>query len=280
MGSKIKVLPAGIVCDTCNNYFAIKVENPILSHDAFRNIRGYYQVPNKKGKMPTVKGIIAGTDIAIALNLNKDNTLNIQPENEKDRQQFKELYEDRIVSSTFTPLLFPIDINPPKKAMSRFLAKMALEALAYRFVKEEKWLQYIADNNHFDPIRNFARYGIGEEWPYYQRRIFPEETQMKHPETKKWVQVGFGHDIMLTSRKETYFHFFYYGMEFTINLGGRSVAGYKEWLQFHQNISPLIERLGIKRFEKINNQKVQYFLDGDFNTNNGIRFDRENLNKF
>ena len=140
MGSKKKILPKGIVCDKCNNYFAIKVENPLLSHDAFRNIRGYYQVPNKKGKMPTVKGIIAGTDIEISFNLNKDSTLNIQPENEKDRQLFKELYKDKVSNSTFPSLLFPLNFNPPKKEMSRFLAKMALEALVYRFLNDERWI--------------------------------------------------------------------------------------------------------------------------------------------
>lgn len=66
-------------------------------------------------------------------------------------------------------------------------------------------------------------------------------------------------------------------MEFTINLGGCSVKGYEEWLTTHNNISPLVERLGINRVEKINNGKVEYYLEGDFNTNQGIKFDRDNI---
>ncbi len=32
IGSKKRVLPCGVVCDKCNNYFARKVEEPVLSH--------------------------------------------------------------------------------------------------------------------------------------------------------------------------------------------------------------------------------------------------------
>ncbi|TRX32557.1 HNH endonuclease [Flavobacterium sp. ZT3R18] len=280
MGSRKKILPKGIVCDKCNNYFAIKVENPILSHKAFRNIRGYYQVPNKKGKMPSVIGFIDGTNIEISLNLNKDNTLNIQPENESDRDRFKELYEDKLTDSTFPALLFIVDINPPKRDMSRFLAKMALETLVYRFVDDEKWVEEIINESHYDLIRNYARYGKGvDEWPYHKRRIFPEETQMRHPDTGEWVQIGFGSDTMLTSRKETYFVFLYYGMEFAINLGGPSVKGYEEWLIKHNNISPLVERIGVERIEKIVNKQTEYFLEGVFDIRKGIYFDKENLGK-
>lgn len=47
-GSKKLVLPKGLVCDKCNNYFARKVERPVMSHPSMRNVRGWYQVPNKK----------------------------------------------------------------------------------------------------------------------------------------------------------------------------------------------------------------------------------------
>ncbi|ELN7657016.1 hypothetical protein R1S27_004361 [Salmonella enterica] len=39
IGSKKRVLPRGVVCDKCNNYFARKVEQPILNHPWMRNIR-------------------------------------------------------------------------------------------------------------------------------------------------------------------------------------------------------------------------------------------------
>ena len=164
--------------------------------------------------------------------------------------------------------------------MSRFLAKMALEALVYRFLNKDTWIKYIIDEVHFDAIRNYARYGVGcEDWPYFQRRIFPEEAQMKHPDTNEWVQAGFGHNLLFTSRKETYFVFLYYGMEFTINLGGASIKGYEEWLIKNNNISPLLERLDIKLVKKIINKKTEYFLNGDFDINKGVKFDNENLNK-
>lgn len=67
----------------------------------------------------------------VAFKLNKDKSINLQPENEKDREQFDKLYNKDVVD--FSPLLFPINVDPPKKEMARFLAKMALEVLVYQF---------------------------------------------------------------------------------------------------------------------------------------------------
>jgi HNH endonuclease len=67
IGSKKRVLAPGVVCDQCNNYFARKVEDPILNHPSMRNFRAWYQVPNKRGKYPSLQGHIAGTDISVGL---------------------------------------------------------------------------------------------------------------------------------------------------------------------------------------------------------------------
>jgi hypothetical protein len=274
LGSKKKVLPKGIVCDSCNQYFALKVEKPILSHESFRNVRAYYQVPSKKGKMPSMVGTIAGTDIKVAFKLNKDKSINLQPENEKDREQFSKFYNNEIVD--FPPLLFPINVNPPKKEMARFLAKMALEALVYRHEGKQEWLDMIIESPHYDLIREFARSGRSfREWPFHQRRIFPEETQMIHPDTGKWVQVGFGHDIMLTSYPETYFIFLYYGIEYAFNIGGPSINGYELWLEQNNNISPLIEGHGLKLVLKEKKGEIMYFLEGEMSGSEAFDFDNE-----
>ncbi len=53
-GSKRRTLPPGLICDKCDNYFARKVEQPVLGHQSMRNIRAWYQVPNKRGKSHSV----------------------------------------------------------------------------------------------------------------------------------------------------------------------------------------------------------------------------------
>lgn len=274
IGSKKKVLPKGIVCDGCNHYFAIKVENPVLSDISLRNIRAYHQVQNKKGKLPSLLGEIAGTGIKVNFKL-KDGKIDIQPENESDREKVNKHFHSKLNDGSFAPLLFPVDINPPKKEMSRFLAKMALEALAYRYIENEDWVNMLIENSHYDLIRNYARFGKDfNEWPYSQRRIFPDETNMRHPETNEWVQAGFGFDILLTPKPETYYIFLFYGMEFVINLGGPSIKGYEEWLIQNDNISPAIERIGIKLISEVNNGKTSYYLEGNFDASVGALFDK------
>lgn len=170
--------------------------------------------------------------------------------------------------------LFTIDIDPPKKEMSRFLAKMALEAIAFRFLNVNGDLSLLIDEPHYDLIRNYARFGAGvKDWPYSRRSIFPMDTQMKHPETGEWVHAGFGHDLLMTSRRETYFVFLIYGVEFVINTGGPSIRGYEEWLEQHNGISPMVERVGARLITKVIDGKRQHFLEGDFEVRKGITFD-------
>jgi hypothetical protein len=280
IGSKRVVLPVGVVCDKCNNYFSRKVEGPVLSHQSMRNVRAWYQVPSKKGKLPSLQGYIAGTDVSINLRATKDGKIDIQPEKEKDRPKLEQHIENIGREQDFA-YIFTVDINPPKKEMSRFLAKMALEAFAFRFLKIDSDISKLIDNPHFDLIRNFARFGSGiKEWPYSRRSIFPMDTQMRHPETGEWVQAGFGHDLFITTRRETYFVFLIYGVEFVINTGGPSLNGYEEWLTQNNYISPMIERAGAQLITKEIDGKKQHFLEGIFEVRQGLIFDKKRLPKF
>lgn len=273
IGSKKVVLPVGVVCDKCNNYFSSKVEGPVLSHQSIRNVRAWYQVRSKKGKLPSLQGYIAGTDISINLRLNKDGELDIQPEREKDRPKLEQHFNDAEKGQDFA-CLFAINIDPPKKEMSRFLAKMALEAIAFRLLNVNGDLSLLLDEPYYDLIRNYARFGAGvKDWTYSRRSIFPMNAQMQHPETGEWVQAGFGHDLLITSRREIYFVFLIYGVEFVINTGGPSVRGYEEWLEQHNGISPMVERVGAGLSTKVTDGKRQHFLEGDFEVKKGITFD-------
>ncbi|MEM9483336.1 MAG: hypothetical protein AAGA83_06550 [Cyanobacteria bacterium P01_F01_bin.116] len=155
--------------------------------------------------------------------------------------------------------------------MSRFLAMLALEAVALRFSYRNDQ-DRIIDEPSFDKIRNFARYGQGvKNWPYHRQVLYPMDTLMRHPDSGEWVQVGFGHDIILTPYPETYVSFTLYGVQFTINLGGPSIHGYEEWLKDND---PL-ERTGTKLVKKLIDGKEQHYLEGDFDMQNGAKYDQE-----
>lgn len=271
IGSKKLVLPKGLVCDKCNNYFAIKVENPVLSHASMRNVRGWHQVPNKKGKYPSVLGVIAGTDIEVNLRRNKAGKLEIKAERHLQQPTVDEYIVKMGSAEDLSALLFPINIDPPQKEMSRFLAMMALEALVLRFSYDGDH-DRIVDEPCYDLIRNFARYGTGVDyWPYHRQVLYPMDALMRHPDTSEWVQAGFGHDLILTPHPETYFAFHLYGVQFVINLGGPSIHGYEQWLKEND---PL-ERCGIQLVNKVIDGKEKWFLEGDFNMRTGALYDRQ-----
>lgn len=275
MGNKRRVLRRGLVCDSCNNYFARKVEAPLLAHSSFRNLRARWQVPTKRGAKPFWQGVVAGTDIEVGLRLDDQGAPELVPERRADQAKLAAMLEHG--SPLQHPLVFREDMDPPKTAMSRFLAKVAIEALADRcsYGPPER-LSFLIDAPFYDRMRNWARRGQGapDGWPYSQRRIAPEETYMLHPETGEWVRAGFSYDLFMTKRRETFFAFCLYGHEWVINVGGPSIKGYEEWLADHDNISPLVERLGGTLQMRSGDQGLAYYWDGDSNLDNGVEFDR------
>lgn len=251
-GNSRHILPVGTVCDSCNNYFSRKVEGPLLSHVSFRNLRALYQIPNKRGKLPKLHGYVAGTDIEVGFRLSRQGEPEITFEREGDIKKVEARYSLSSSGEVPEALIFPLGVDPPQHLMSRFLGKMALEVVAQRFRSDKRLIHQLVEEVHYDRIRNWARYAQGaKEWPYSQRRIFPEETLMIHPKTGEWVQAGFSFDLLLTNLPETYFAFCLYGMEYVINVGGPSIKGYEDWLVTRKNNSPLVERIGLRLRESM-----------------------------
>ncbi|MGY3143370.1 hypothetical protein ACVWYQ_000369 [Bradyrhizobium sp. USDA 3397] len=267
-GNRKAILPKGIVCDPCNNYFARKIEQPLLADRSFRNLRAWYQVPNKRGRPPALHGVLAGTELEIGLRL-RNGALEIKPERQSQAEEIRE----HLTSEGAPPFLFELPMDPPKALMSRLLAKMALEMFSLRFFHDLQLIDQLIEDAHWDRIRRWARFGDNfDHWPYVQRSVYPEETLMRHPDTGLWVQAGYSIDLFITKRRETFLAFVLYGHEFVINSGGPSIKGYEEWLEHHGGISPLVERLGMRLDRHSAPPKV--FLKGDALLRAGIEFDK------
>lgn len=120
-GSKKLLLPKGLVCDKCNNYFARKVEGPVMSHPSMRNVRGWYQVPNKKGKMPSVLGYIAGTDVKVNMKLDKNKKLQIKAEKLSEQHIVDKFLEDmEVTGELLVRFIFAIIVIPSKEVLCSF----------------------------------------------------------------------------------------------------------------------------------------------------------------
>src|SRR5436309_15606851 len=58
LGNKEHTLPAGVVCDACNNYFASGIEQPVLESGHFVTARFSALIPNKREKMPMLPAML------------------------------------------------------------------------------------------------------------------------------------------------------------------------------------------------------------------------------
>ena len=52
LGNEKIVIPKGVICDRCNNYFAREIEKPFLNNKTINQMRSYHRVPSRKNKIP------------------------------------------------------------------------------------------------------------------------------------------------------------------------------------------------------------------------------------
>lgn len=233
LGNTTLTLRPGVVCDKCNNYFARKVEKPFLDSGALKNLRFHQGVENKKGRLPVIDALLDNEFSAKlswfpraerfpgSLELGLDGIKHIFQTNKKS---------GLIVPKNFEP--------PPERIASRFLAKVALEAMAARLTQYPDGLEYLVDETQLDLIRNHARRGQPKNWPIHTRRIYDPNRKIVG-ENGEPLQTVHESDILLTDAGEWYFILAIFGLELVINYGGPEIEGYKRWLSENNNTSPL-----------------------------------------
>jgi hypothetical protein len=225
-------LPPGVVCDKCNNYFAVKVERPFLESETLKALRYYEAVPSKKKRVPTLSATMMGQDEAVTLHRHLRGpfpiSMSVSPGG-----------LEAMLSGTVKGLNVPGPTDDwPEYMVSRFLAKAGLESMAARLLDHPAGLLYLATEQQLDPIRRYARFGEGRAWPYRSRRIYGRKRPWRLPDGSI-VQRVWESDILVTDHGEWYFVLAIFGLELTINLGDRSTSGYDEWSRAHGGVSPL-----------------------------------------
>lgn len=246
LGNKTFTLPRGYVCDKCNNYLAREVEKPFLEREDMRLLRFQEEIPSKKNKFPQLVGNWDGLPVEVKKEMHKGevvHSIDMPPEL---------LLKLILCPKDHYKMIVPAytdDLLPPQDTItSRFIGKMALEALAQRLSSLDDSLDQLIDDEQFDPIRNHVRRGSPRTWPCHIRRIYPHH--------KAWVdndgetyQIIHEFDFLMPGviecnetepvQAELFFVVALWGMEFAINLGGPCIDGYQMWLQEHDNVSPL-----------------------------------------
>ncbi len=229
--NKKHILPKGVVCDACNNYFAREVEKPFLGSPAISALRFNQAIPNKRGRVPPSRAVLLpGFPVVAYREISGPYSFSLVAPSSAF---------NHIAKNSTGALLLPIQGEPPSElVVSRFLAKMALEAMALRLLRHPNGLSYLVDEPQLDSIRTFARRGHPKSWQYHVRRIYDVERQLTEADGKSYQTVH-EFDFLVTPQQEWYFVFALFGLELAINLGGPKTEGYVNWLAENDGHSPL-----------------------------------------
>ncbi|MCK4322509.1 HNH endonuclease [candidate division WOR-3 bacterium] len=246
LGNKEHILPRGFVCDSCNQYFARKVEKPLLEQPYFKNLRHRARIESKKGRVPIENAIIISPELAkaeIIYDKHEGTLINIV-----DKEQARRIFSKPKGSKG--SMIIPAFDKPKEnnKILSRFLAKVAVEALLFSFIKEAGWIDEIINKPELEEIKKYARYGLGFDfWKYHQRRIYSEETRFNHPDIDmEDYEILHEFKILVIEESHYYFVIAILGIEYTIGYGGPDIDSYLQWLKDNNNKSILDDPKEIK----------------------------------
>ncbi len=236
LGNTQHILAKGIVCDRCNQYFARKLEKPILEYPYFEHLRHLGNIESKKGRIPSIKGIIGGEQVDIRKDKFGNRILNLE-----DPKKF-----EGIMSGKINMLIAPHFDDPPEqdKLISRFIAKVAIETLADRFYPHEGWNEEIVDKEELNELRHYARYGNKPPyWEYHQRRIYNDYDRFYNPDiSDEPYEVLHEVDLLYVDQKELFLVLVIMGIEYVMSYTNPSITGYRKWLIENHQISPVDRR--------------------------------------
>ncbi len=236
LGNTEHILEPGVVCDWCNNYFARKIEDPILSSTFFIQARHRLLIQNKRQRIPPIDVLSYPNPLHLQLGATPDSERSLYAANDCDNNAFIDMIRNHDRFS----IRFPVAELPTGRLFARFLAMIAVEALAKQVLDAAGDLKAdLTDKRELEEIRRFTRFGEGiDEWPFSARRLYAEGQHFTDDDGMI-SEVLHEYMFLYTDLKELYFVIVIFGIEFAINLGGPEIDGYNEWLTKNSGRSPL-----------------------------------------
>ena len=245
--NKHHFLPKGYVCDECNHYFAIKIENELLSQPYFVSMRFRNEILTKKGRFVKEKLFFP------EVKKSSEVVMYTTDDGLKEAVVDEELYGLIEAGKTKT-MIGPYIPEPeyPNVIMSRFLAKCAYEHFLYNMGKEQYDLcvqeLLCEESDILKALREYARYGKGEYWQYNQRKIYSEGDVVFNQDEDLNYEIL--HEMKFFTREhkrfpngyveaEVYFVMAIAGIEYAICMSDPNISEYQKWIEEHNDISPL-----------------------------------------
>jgi len=230
LGNTEHVLSRGWVCDGCNNYLSRKVEKPFLDTIYGRHSRFEMRVPNKDGRVPPAVGLHAQSAAKVELFWSAEDGASIAAAPGENEARWIRSLVSLPVGGKGT-LYIPHPEKPePSYDTSRFIAKVALEVLAYSCLQVPGANDEIVDKAELEELRHYVRRGNpGVIWPVHVRRLYPPHFVFSEGSSPPF-QVLHEFGIIRTEGSEFYAVIVIFGLESAINLGGPELGGFERWL--------------------------------------------------
>lgn len=228
-GNSTAILPKGVVCDQCNNYFGRTIESPFLNSKAVLLLRQELQLQKKNGKT------ISSFEYPYAESVVKQISEKYYLVHTRERMTQETVHNSiekyrSYVSETDNELL------KQNIHVSRMLGKMALEAFVLRCGVSSGVCDYIREDTGFKPLRMYVRFDSRKMWKYSCRRIYSRTQSYKGDPNS---HISWEYDFLFLPNGEVYFVIAMHGIEYAINMGGPDIDGYTEWLETNKGASPL-----------------------------------------
>lgn len=227
-GNSNSILPKGVVCDKCNNYFARKIEAPFLNSEVVLQLRQELEISNRDGK--TINRFVDLPTKNI-MQISQYLHLVMSQENKTEEEIAQSVFEYQKYLKKTDELL-----TEPNYNLSRLLAKMAVEAFVYKCLDNMKVIDYVIEDEAFKKIRKYVRYGGNYIWEYNARRIYARNEAYRGDIT---THINYEFDFLFSPQGRVYFVIAMYGIEYVINIIDNTIFEYVEWLKDNHYISPL-----------------------------------------
>lgn len=227
LGNTTMVLRPGVVCDSCNNYFSSKVEQPFLDSAEMRVLRYSQAIESKKGRIPSVFAAADGIPVEL-ISTGWGAPTVIAFDRAEDISRL--LNTQTIVGP---------EIGAPIGVTSRFLAKVAIGSLAAQVQNEAAKLDEFVDFEPLDPLRNHARHGSPRSWSVLSHQAYAPgqlwDDDNGGLEQRKWESTTFAVDD-----GSVHFAAAFFGREFVIPLEQPDLCAFRRWILMHPGDSPLL----------------------------------------
>jgi hypothetical protein len=160
----------------------------------------------------------------------------IEPHDKSRQSDFARSLLARTTTRLYLPIVHAESVD--QRLMSRFLAKVSIEALAQRLLSVDGWRKELLGMEGLRPLRHFARIGNRPNtWDYSRRPLHSPEATFE----------SLGHEFVLlhefdfvyTTQQELFFVLAIFGEEYALDMGNPNIAGHLNHLKEHGEHSPL-----------------------------------------